>query len=89
MRWLVSAMLMLAVVPLLPRARAAEDSWDSLKQLRSGEKIEVIDMRLKNLRGAFMSVSEEAISLQVGKDEVAVPRPNVFRVAVLDPSKRS
>ncbi len=56
------------------------DSWDNLKQLRVGQKIEVVDMNLKSLKGQFLSFSEEVISLQVGNDQAGVERSGVLRV---------
>ena len=44
------------------------ENWDNLKQLRAGDKIEVIDQSLKSFRGTLVSVSDEAISLQSKKD---------------------
>jgi hypothetical protein len=57
--------------------------------LRAGQKIEVVDMKLKSLKGTFVSFSEEAISLRVKESEVAVPRPDVLRVSLRENSKRT
>ncbi len=65
-----------------PQAAADETGWSSLQQLRVGQKIEVVDTNLKKLKGTFLSFSEEAISLRVKKDEVAIQRPHVLRVSV-------
>lgn len=65
-----------------------EHSWENLQQLRVGQKIEVVDTNLKKYKGTFLSFSEEAISLRVGKDEVGVQRPNVLRVSLREKSKR-
>jgi hypothetical protein len=67
---------------------SGESDWSSLQQLRVGQKIEVVDTNLKKLKGTFLSFSEEAISLRVGKDEVGVQRPNVLRVSLRGKSKR-
>jgi hypothetical protein len=64
------------------------ENWDNLKQLRAGDKIEVIDQSLKSFRGTLVSVSDEAISLQSKKDTFTVERANVLRVSVRDSSKR-
>ncbi|MCH8947858.1 MAG: hypothetical protein IH789_09570 [Acidobacteria bacterium] len=53
-----------------------------------GQKIEVVDTNLKKLKGTFLSFSEEAISLRVKKQEVAVQREDVFRVSLRKKSKR-
>jgi len=65
------------------------ESWENLKQLRAGDKIEVIDQNLRSFRGRLVSVSDEAIALQSKKDTVTVERANVFRVSVRDTSHRT
>ncbi len=72
----------------LPAQEPGEHSWGNLQQLRVGQKIEVVDTNLKKLKGTFLSFSDEAISLRVGKDEVGVQRPKVFRVSSREHSKR-
>jgi len=62
-------------------AQAPEQSWDNLKTLREGEKIQVVDQKLKSQNGTFVSVSEEAITFQAGKDAVTIQRADVFRVS--------
>ncbi len=57
-------------------------SWENLQQLQVGQKIEVVDTNLKKLKGTFLSFSEEAISLRVGKDEVGVRRGDILRVSL-------
>ena len=71
-----------------PQAAAVETGWSNLQQLRVGQKIEVVDTNLKKYKGTFLSFSEEAISLRVGKDEVGVQREDVFRVSFQEKSKR-
>ncbi len=71
-----------------PQAAAVETGWSNLQQLRVGQKIEVVDTNLKKLKGTFLSFSEEAISLRVGKDELGVQREDVFRVSLRKKSKR-
>ncbi|MFQ5927403.1 MAG: hypothetical protein ACE5MH_08215 [Terriglobia bacterium] len=45
-------------------------------------------MNLKSLKGTFLSFSEEALSLRLKKEEVAVPREDVFRVSLREKPKR-
>ncbi len=63
-------------------------SWGNLQQVRVGQKVEVVDTNLKKYKGTFLSFSDEAISLRVGKDEVGVQREDVFRVSLREKSKR-
>lgn len=84
-----SALLFFILVPLLGMAQSAQDSWDNLKQLRPGEKIEVVDTSMKSFRGRFVAVSEEDITLEVGKSQESVGRSKVVRVSVRDTSHRT
>jgi hypothetical protein len=88
MRKAILVLVFLDLVPVFALAQSAEDSWDNLKQLRAGQKIEVVDSSMKTLKGAFVSISDEAISLQVGKSEQSVVRAKVVRVSVRDNSHR-
>jgi hypothetical protein len=77
------------MVPGFGLAQSSQNNWDNLKQLRPGQKIEVVDSSMKTLKGAFVSISDEAISLQVGKSEESVVRAKVVRVSVRDTSHRT
>jgi hypothetical protein len=72
----------------LPAQEPGEHSWGNLQRLRVGQKIEVVDTNLKKHKGAFLSFSDEAISLRVKKQEVGVQREDVFRVSLREKSKR-
>jgi len=76
------------LLPLLVSAQDARESWDNLKQLQVGQKIEVVDMNLKSVKGTFTSFSGEAISLQTKQDQVTVARADVLRVSDREHSKR-
>jgi hypothetical protein len=89
MRKATLVLVFLLLVPAFALAQSAKDSWGNLKQLRAGQKIEVVDTSMKSLRGPFVSVSEEAVSLQVGKSEESVVRAKVVRVSVRDNSHRT
>ena len=43
---------------------------------------------MKSLNGTFLTVSDEVISIQVEGDEVAIQRPDVFRVTSREQNKR-
>jgi hypothetical protein len=77
------------MVPGFGLAQSSQNNWDNLKQLRAGQKIEVVDSSMKSLRGPFVSVSEEAIVLQVGKSQESIERAKVVRVSVRDNSHRT
>jgi hypothetical protein len=89
MKRVTETLLLLLMVPGFGLAQSSQNNWDNVKQLRAGQKIEVVDSSMKTLKGAFVSVSEEAISLQVGKSEESVERAKVVRVSVRDTSHRT
>ena len=89
MRKATLVLVFLLLVPTFALAQSAEDSWGNLKQLRAGQKVEVVDTSMKSLRGPFVSVSEEAITLQVGKSQESIERAKVVRVSVRDNSHRT
>jgi hypothetical protein len=70
-------------------AKSSQDNWDSLKELRPGQTIEVVGSKMKTLKGALVSVSDEALPLRVGKSEESVARADVVRVSVRDTSHRT
>lgn len=73
-------LLLLAVVSSIAFGQPAEDSWSNLSRLRVGQKIEVVDMKLKSVTGSFVAFSQEAISLLVGTARISIPQPNVLSV---------
>jgi len=89
MRQLAGIAVVLLSCSLVALGQAPRDSWDNLKGLRPGEKIEVVDASMKMLKGPLVSVSDEAITLQVGKSEQSVARAEVVRVSVRDTSHRT
>jgi hypothetical protein len=89
MRRVTETLLLLLLVPGLGLAQSSQNNWDNLKQLRPGQEIEVVDSSMKTLKGAFVSVSDEAITLQVGKSQASIARANVVRVSVRDNSHRT
>ncbi|MCJ7502186.1 MAG: hypothetical protein MUP80_03890 [Acidobacteriia bacterium] len=88
MRRVIVSVFPMLLVPLLLSAQDARNSWNNLKQLRVGEKIQVVDQKLKSLTGTFVGVTEEAISLQVGPAPVAVQRVDVLRVTSRERTRR-
>jgi hypothetical protein len=88
MKRVIETLLLLLLVPGFSLAQSSQNNWDNLKQLRPGQKIEVVDSSMKTLKCAFVSFSDEAISLQAGKGEESVERAKVVRVSVRDNSHR-
>ncbi len=89
MKRVTETLLVLLLIAGFGWAESAQNNWDNLKELRPGQKIQVVDSTLKSLNGSFVSVSDEALSLQVGKTEESVARAKVVRVSVRDTSHRA
>ncbi len=89
MRKALVSLSIVLLIPVFGGAKSKQNNWDDLKQLRAGQKIEVVDAKMKTFKGSFVSVSDEAISLQVGKREESVARADVVRVSVRDNSHRT
>lgn len=81
-------MLMALFSLSLQAQQPGKDSWESLNRLQAGQKIQVVQMDMKSLKGKFLGYSEEAITLRVKKDEVAVARADVLRVSLRGKPKR-
>jgi hypothetical protein len=73
-------LLVSLVGPPLILAQSALDSWDNLGQIRTGQKIEVVDTKMKPVQGNFVSYSEESILLRLGQDQMSMPRASVVSV---------
>ncbi len=80
--------LLLACIPSMLLGQLAENSWDNLRRLRPGQKIEVVNMQMKAVVGKFIAFADDAISLAAGKDQVSIPRANVLSVKNREASHR-
>ena len=89
MKRVVETVGLLLLVAVFGWAKSSQDNWDSLKELRPGQKIEVVDSNMKTLNGTFVSASDEAISLRTRKGEESVSRAHVVRISVRDNSHRA
>jgi hypothetical protein len=74
----ISAFLILLLAPQFTFGQS--DSWDNLRKLHRGQKIEVVDMKLKSFQGTFISYSQDMVSLHVGSNDISIPRSDVVRV---------
>jgi hypothetical protein len=78
----------LILVPYSLRAQDKKADWKALYDLRAGEKIELIETGMKKHVGTFSTVTDEAIQMREGSNDVGIPKENVARVTVLDKSHR-
>lgn len=87
----MKTLLILAVLILIPRmilAQSAPENWDNLARLRTGHKIQVVDMKLKSTDGSFLRYSDTEIAVQAAGREVAIPRASVFSIKDRERSHR-
>ena len=73
----------LLVMPCVARAQKNEGLWENLNALRSGERIEVVESRLKNHTGTFVAYSAESITFHEGAADQSVKKEDVMRVTAL------
>jgi len=79
---------LLILIPCSLRAQDRKSDWKVLYGLRSGEKVEVIETGMKKHVGTFSTVTEEAIQMHEGSNDIGIPKESVARVTVLDKSHR-
>ena len=89
MKRVIETLLLLLLVPGFSFPQSSQNNWDNLKQLRPGQRIEVVDSSMKTLRGAFVLFTDEAITLLAGKSQESIERAKVVRVSVRDTSRRT
>ena len=63
--------------------------WNNLRQLRAGDKVEVVTDNLSKHKGKVLAWTEEAISLRTGNQELTISREEVYRVTLLSKSHRA
>src|SRR6266550_5026569 len=78
----------LILIPCSLRAQNKRGDWKALYDLRSGEKIELTETGMKKRVGTFSTVTEEAIQLREGSNDVGIRKENVARATLLEKSHR-
>lgn len=63
-------------------------SWDAVRALKPGERVEVQESGGQEHSGALRAVSAESISLAAGKNEVSIERAKVRTVRVRATARR-
>ena len=81
MRQLIQVTGSILLLASIAGAQSTEQSWDNLGTLRAGEKVQVVDQKLRSQDGTFVSVSDDAITIQARKDSVTIQRVDVYRVS--------
>lgn len=57
-----------------------EQSWNNLKLLKAGTRIQVVDMAKKSVKGVLLSVSDDALNFRTSKGEQSMDRASVYCV---------
>jgi hypothetical protein len=78
----------LILIPYSVCAQEKKDDWRALYGLRSGEKVELIETGMKKHVGTFSTVTEEAIQLREGSNDIGIRKESVARVTLLEKSHR-
>src|SRR6266581_6505910 len=84
----VAVVCFLILVPCSLHAQDKKADWKALYGLRSGEKMELIETGMKKHVGTFSTVTDEAIQMREGANDIGIRKENVARVTVLDKSHR-
>ncbi len=73
----VAVLMALLSIP----AWSQEANWDNLSRLKAGNKIHVVETNLKVVEGKFVRFSDADLTVEVNKQEVVIPRNQVYRVS--------
>jgi hypothetical protein len=88
MRFVLLFLVSMSALPSPARTQDAGQSWENLQTLGAGQRIQVVDQRLKSQDGTFLTVSDAAIAFRVGQSEVTIQRGDVLRVTSLERTRR-
>src|SRR5262245_31522841 len=64
-----------------------QSEWDNLGKLRSGQKIEVVDTKLKSFKGNYISHDPDIVSLRVDNKDISIRKIDVVRVTDRQPHR--
>jgi hypothetical protein len=71
-------------IPCASWARTNQASWTNLGALHAGQKIQVVEMNLKKHSGAFVNVSDTAISYRETAGEQIIQKQDVRSVKLME-----
>src|SRR3954453_9199605 len=81
--------ILIWVLAVLGLAACAHgQSWDSVRSLRSGEHVKIVDTNGTEHKGTLASVSADAISVSTHDREQSIERARVRKVQVRSGSRR-
>lgn len=80
--------MFLLALPAALGAQTQHGSWSDLNGLKAGQRIEVVESGMKRHAGEFVTVTDEALTLQENGSDVSLKRGNVARVSTSSSLKR-
>ena len=69
-------------------AQRDPESWDSLKTLQAGQKIQVLEINSTKISGTFLSLTDAAISVEAGSGPQTIQRAEVRSVKLMENKHR-
>lgn len=69
---------LLLMAPLIGRAQRS--NWKNLEQVKSGQKVTVVDRHNKYFQGEFLRFSDSDVTILQNKQETTIDRDEVVRV---------
>jgi hypothetical protein len=79
--WQYLMLVLFIGLPASLCAQKAKGSWSDLKDLKSGQGIEVIESSMKSHHGQFVDVTDQVLIVQEGGADVSIRREDVVRVS--------
>jgi len=64
-------------------------AWDTLRGLKPGDNIKVLELTGAEHKGAFVSMAADAITLRAAKSEASVERTRIRRVQLRSSARRA
>ena len=81
MKAVTQTLLLVLLVPGLGQGQIAENNWDNLKELSSGQKIRIELNDAKSYEGRFRRLTDDAIVARLESGDQTFERQSVLRVS--------
>ena len=82
MKSICSALVLMVLLSCNGFAQTKDkSSWENLKELKQGQKIQVIQWNSVTFEGKFKSISEDAVVFEVKRMDLVIKRKDIRRVA--------
>lgn len=78
----------IALILLAVSAAGADTNWEALRALKTGERVVIVDSKMRKHQGKLTHWDENAIQVDTETGPVSVERANVARVSTAERSHR-